>query len=275
MGIQTGSDNKKVFRLSLMEDDTHKNIRSIRFTRGGMIVALITVAVILVATVYAIIALTPLKTTIPGYPDAFTKKVALQNAIKIDSLESAITRWELYAENLNRVLAGEQTITMDSIIRGNTVKYLSEKSREELARRDSLLRENVAQAERFDIEGKQTRSLPIEGKLFFQPLKGVVAQGFVAGIHPGIDISAPSNSVVYAVLDGTVIFSGWDETQGYMMHIQHPDNIVSAYKNCEKLLKVQGDKVKAGTPVAVPDDKLHFELWYKGEAVDPTKYIGF
>ena len=44
-----------------------------------------------------------------------------------------------------------------------------------------------------------------------------------------------------------------------------------------------GDKVKAGTAIALvgntgstsTGDHLHFELWHKGEAIDPTKYIKF
>ena len=48
-------------------------------------------------------------------------------------------------------------------------------------------------------------------------------------------------------------------------------------------MKKTGDKVSAGTPIAIvggtgntaDGEHLHFELWHKGEAVDPTKYINF
>ena len=61
------------------------------------------------------------------------------------------------------------------------------------------------------------------------------------------------------------------------------NNIVSIYKHNQKLLKKTGDKVSAGSPIALvgntgavtTGDHLHFELWYKGEAVDPVKYIKF
>jgi V/A-type H+-transporting ATPase subunit A len=44
-----------------------------------------------------------------------------------------------------------------------------------------------------------------------------------------------------------------------------------------------GDKVTAGTPIALvgntgeltTGDHLHFELWHKGQTVDPTQYIKF
>jgi len=106
----------KVYRLSIIEDETHRNIRSVRYTRLGFIVALITAFVVILGSLYAIIALTPLRTTIPGYPDAHFRREAVNNAIKIDSLESAITRWKLYSENLSRVLSGDTTLNLDSLL---------------------------------------------------------------------------------------------------------------------------------------------------------------
>ena len=98
-----------------------------------------------------------------------------------------------------------------------------------------------------------------------------------------IDITAPAGSVVKATLDGTVIFAGWSDDSGHTIQIQHDGDIVSIYKHNEKLLKKAGDKVTAGSPIALvgnsgeltTGDHLHFELWHKGEAVDPTRYINF
>lgn len=132
-----------MYRLTLLEDSSHKKIKSFRFTKTGIIVTFVTSLVILVMVVYCLVAFTPLRTTIPGYPDARSKKQAIENAIKIDSLESVITRWELYSENLARVLTGEETISLDSIVRKNSTKYLKNVSQEQISRQDSLLREKV------------------------------------------------------------------------------------------------------------------------------------
>ncbi|MBO4455621.1 MAG: hypothetical protein J5695_06005 [Bacteroidales bacterium] len=99
-----------------MKESTEETVRSFRFTRAGAILAGITAFVIILGSLYALIALTPLRTTIPGYPDAHFRREAVANAIKIDSLESAITRWKLYSENLSRVLAGDTTINLDSLL---------------------------------------------------------------------------------------------------------------------------------------------------------------
>ena len=112
-----GKNNlNKVYRLTVTEDGTERSIRSYRFTKLGLILSGITAFVVVVGGLYALIALTPLRTTIPGYPDAHFRREAVENAIKIDSLESAITRWKLWSENLTRVLSGDKTLNLDSLL---------------------------------------------------------------------------------------------------------------------------------------------------------------
>jgi murein DD-endopeptidase MepM/ murein hydrolase activator NlpD len=272
------------FRISLIDDMTHKQLWVLRFTRTSLIVTIISAVVVICLGIFCIIAFTPVRTFIPGYPDAHTKHAAIQNAIKIDSLENEIFKWELYSDNLKRIVNGEAPINVDSIIKSRSANKGVEKSvnKKVLQEKDSILREDVKEAEQFDVGGAN-RNLSIEGMHFFTPLKGVISQGYDKAIHPYLDITAPENSVIMSVLDGTVISAGWDDEGGYTIQIQHDNNIVSIYKHNQKLLKKAGDKVSAGTPIALlgntgsltTGDHLHFELWYKGEAVDPTKYINF
>jgi murein DD-endopeptidase MepM/ murein hydrolase activator NlpD len=90
--------------------------------------------------------------------------------------------------------------------------------------------------------------------------------------------------LVSAVLDGTIIFTGWTMETGFVIEIQHQNNIVSVYKHNASLLKETGDLVRAGDAISVVGDSgelytsgphLHFELWYKGSPLDPEKHILF
>lgn len=283
MGRQNSKSGKVLYRISLIEDDTHKNLLSLKFSKPGIIVVLSAAFILLIILIYSLIAFTPIKKSIPGYPDAHSKKTALTNAIKIDSLESAITRWELYAENLSRVLNEEPPVSYDSIIRSNTIKLLSDKPIDELSKQDSLLRESLIKEQQFHVSGNSQRSVPVEGMHFFPPIKGVITKEFDMVMHDGLDIKAPRNTVVYSIYEGSIIFSGWDDEKGNVIVVQHPDNVVSIYEHAESLLKKVGEKVKAGTPIALvgstgstkQDEYLHFSLWYNGEALDPTRYISF
>lgn len=271
------------FRLAVIDDNTHKHLVSLRFTRTSLAISVVTFIVVLCAAIYSVIAFTPVRTFIPGYPDARSKRAAIQNAIKIDSLESVIFRWELYSENLRRVVEGQEPIKIDSLI--NAGRNADERSYDmaELQRQDSLLREHVKEEEQFGLSARKRRNLPIEGLHFFTPLKGVISQGYDAAVHPFIDITAPEGSVVKAVLDGTVVFAGWSEEAGNTIQIQHEGDIISIYKHNEKLLKKAGEKVTAGSPIALVGNTgsvttgahLHFELWHEGEAVDPARFIKF
>ena len=279
------NNRKKItnFRLSLIDDETHKPILVTRFSRTNFLVAAISAVVIFCLVIYIIIAYTPVRTLIPGYPDARAKRAAIQNAIRVDSLETLVSRWELYSENMRRILDGEEPVRLDSLIMKMAEEGRTGLSEKQIRKQDSILRMNVTQEEQFQLSLAEGRNLHIEGMHFFCPLKGVISQGYDPSIHPFVDITAPANSMVYATLDGTVISSGWTDDAGYTIQIQHINDIISIYKHNQKLLKKVVDKVTAGEPIAIvgntgaltTGDHLHFELWYKGEAVDPTKYINF
>lgn len=271
------------FRIALIDHYTHQQLASVKISKTGLFIAIVTIIVAFTALVYSIIAFTPVREFIPGYPDAHSKRAAIHNAMRIDSLERVIYRWELYSENLRRVVEGQEPLKIDSLINARQKDGVSDADLAELALKDSLLRQQVREEEQFDISERDKRNLPIDGLLFFTPLKGVISQGFDPAIHPYVDIAATSGSVVKATLDGTVIYDGWSDENGYTIQIQHDGDIVSIYKHNEKLLKKTGDKVSAGMPIALvgstgslsTGDHLHFELWHKGETVDPTKYISF
>jgi murein DD-endopeptidase MepM/ murein hydrolase activator NlpD len=280
----TNKDKKVThFRLSLLDAKTHQQLKSVRFTRTTFIITIACSVIIFCAVIFSLIAFTPIRTFIPGYPDASTKSAAIQNAIKADSLESVIYKWELYAKNLRRVLEGESGLDIDSLMTASQKQAQAAQDAKYLKEQDSLLRKNVQEEEMFEISGRNTRSLPIEGTHFFTPLKGVVTQGYDQAMHPFIDIAAPEGTAVNAVADGTVIYTGWSEDTGYTIQLQHDSDIISIYKHNDKLLKNVGDKVKAGTPIGLVGNTgglssgphLHFELWYKGESMDPAKHINF
>ncbi|MBQ7195385.1 MAG: M23 family metallopeptidase [Bacteroidales bacterium] len=282
MSRKSPKAEKKIYRIELVDTSSHKTVWSQKGTKTSMTVVLTAIVILFTAAIYALIAYTPIRITIPGYPDAKTRRMAITNAIKIDSLESVITRWELYSENLSRVVAGETPVSIDSILRITAYSPDREADPKAMASRDSMLRSQVTRSEQFDLSQKD-RDLPIEDLHFFPPLKGVISQPYNRVLHPYVDVTAPAGSVVMSVLDGTVIFAGWNDEFGYTIQIQHDGDIVTVYKHNQKLLKKTGDRVSAGAPIALlgntgsltTGDHLHFEMWYKGEAIDPTQYINF
>lgn len=275
---------KKKYRFSIFNDTTHEEIFSLRAYGVFSIITIVLVVVLLIISVTLLISLTRLRELIPGYPTAQNRQELVQNAIKIDSLQNEINVWKLQLDNIQRIATGQKPLHLDSMLNLQAKADTSLKVTGDYAKDDSLLRATVLREEQFNLSSKENRIEQIEGLHFFPPLKGVVTQEYnVALDHPYLDIAAPENTVVSAVLNGTVISAGWDDATGYTIQLQHDNNLVSIYKHNSKLLLKVRDKVMAGTPIALVGNTgtlsnaphLHFELWHKGEPIDPAQYIKF
>lgn len=271
------------FRFSIFNDTTHEELFVFRANGMMMLLSIILSIIFIVISVTVLISYTPLREFIPGYPDARTRKEIVQNALKLDSLEKTVKLWDFQLSNIQRIVTGQPPLELGDI----TIKSDSANTQGisgKISKEDSLLRLEVMKQEQFNVGSPSNRVNQIEGLHFFPPVKGIVSDGFnLATNHPYIDIAAPANSVVSAVLDGTVIMATWTDETGFTIQIQHSNDLISIYKHNSKLLKRTGDKVKAGTAISLVGSTgtlttgahLHFELWYKGVAVDPAKYINF
>ncbi len=275
---------KKKYRFSIFNDTTHEEIFAIRAYGALSIITLVVAVILLIASVTILISFTSLRELIPGYPSAQSRQDLIQNAIKIDSLQNEINIWRLQLANIQRITTGKEPLMLDSLLNLSGSKDSLVQYNDAYAKDDSLLRATVLKEEQFNLSAKHKEIEQIEGLHFFPPLKGVITEEYNLGIdHPYLDIAAPENSTVSAILDGTVIYAGWNDETGYVIQLQHDNNLVSVYKHNSKLLMKVRDKVKAGTPIALVGNTgtlstaphLHFELWHKGEAIDPAQYITF
>lgn len=279
---QDNNIKKNDFKIIINDNIFRKRSLSLSFSKKGFIITCIISSIIIIGSIFSLIAFTPIKTIIPGYIDRASRERIEKNAIKLDSLERIIFRWELYSENLRSVVTGDRDIQIDSIINLSNSDSAFYANKAKIHQQDSLLRARVQERDEKENSLRNIKKLPIESTLFFPPLNGVVSQNFNESNHPYIKINAPQNSLVMSILDGAVIFSEWSSQYGYTIVVQHNNDIISIYKHNQKLLKKIGDTIKAGTPIAMIGDnsnstkvQLHFELWYKGESVNPIHYIKF
>jgi LysM repeat protein len=81
-------------------------------------------------------------------------------------------------------------------------------------------------------------------------VRGTITTTFTRA-HPGIDIAAPTGTLVRAVAAGTVIYAGWrDDGGGYVVVLRHPDGMVSTYNHNRALAVERGERVSAGQTIA-------------------------
>ena len=276
------------YRLVFMNDETLEERFTFRLSWLNVFIALGTLAILLIFLTAILIAFTPLREYIPGYSSVGLQKKYYELTLKTDSIEKALIRKNLSLQNLRDVINGKDLSENRPIVRDTVHKY--GEIRIKRSEEDSLLRIDVESKAKYNLYKAESEESfvsargSIGGVLFFTPLKGVITKGFdPVKKHFGVDVVAKQNEAIKSVLDGTVIFSNWTLETGYVVAIQHSQNIVSIYKHNSAILTKAGDYVNAGDPVAIIGESgeyttgphLHFELWYEGKPVNPKDYISF
>lgn len=274
------------FRFAIFNDTSYEEVWRIRLTKINALFAIATGLFLIIALTASLIAFTNIREFIPGYPDVTLRRAIVMNALMLDSLEHEIEIRDKYFNDLNEVISGKQPGSRLSV-RDTTKDYKQIAFRK--SQEDSLLRTNVEHEDQYSLSNASV-SMPVRGTNlanihFFPPVKGVVSGNFeIRTRHFATDIVTAPKAVVSSTLDGTVIMTGWTMETGFVIIVQHSNNITSVYKHNSTLLKEMGDKVWAGEAIAMVGDSgelytsgphLHFEIWYNGEPLNPSQYIFF
>jgi murein DD-endopeptidase MepM/ murein hydrolase activator NlpD len=273
------------YRFSITNDATFEETWRVRLTKYNAFLLISAIVLFIIVSTTCLLAFTNLREFIPGYPDVIMRRNILISAIRLDSLEKELALRDKYFANLNAIITGNEPVDLYSV-QDTTGNYASINFRN--SPEDSALRARVEKEEKFNLTLGPTSTesvTSLAGLHFFPPVKGIISARYdLRTKHFGTDIVTKPKSTVSAVLDGTVIMTGWTMETGYVIQIQHPNNIVSIYKHNASLLKETGDLVRAGEPISIVGDSgelytsgphLHVELWYKGTPLDPEKHIIF
>ncbi len=274
------------YRLVVMNDATFNESFSAYLTPWNVIAGTVLIFLVISALVVGLVVFTPLKEYIPGYGDTGTRERALEAAMRVDSLERAQEQYARYFRNIQNILSGNVDTDTTGLSKGDTVVQYG-KLDFSVSREDSLLRREIEEQERFALRDHAVSGTDIHGfpgVFFFTPVRGIVIAGFdMASGHYGVDVAADEGETVKAVFDGTVVTASFTSDGGNVIHIQHPNNLVSIYKHNSVLLRRVGDRVKAGESIAIIGNSgeltdgphLHLEIWYNGTPLDPLEYLAF
>jgi murein DD-endopeptidase MepM/ murein hydrolase activator NlpD len=273
------------YRFSVINDHTFEEVWRIRLTQYNAFLLITFLVIFIIGATTSLIAFTNLREFIPGYPDVIMRRNILVSAIRLDSLDRELALRDKYFANLSAIISGNKPVELysgqDTTTNFKTIKFSSSSE-------DSLLRARVENEEKYKLTLGPLNQDPVTslaGLHFFPPVKGIISGKYdVRTKHFGTDIVTKQRAQVSAALAGTVIFTGWTMETGYVIGIQHSNNIVSVYKHNASLLKETGDLVRAGDAISVVGGSgelytsgphLHFEIWYKGSSLDPEKHILF
>lgn len=274
------------FRFVVLNDETFEEKFSLKLTRTNVWVFLSVMAFTVIFLTSTAIIYTPLKYFIPGFGDYNYRSQILQLQFKTDSLQDAMVSRQLWLENVINVASDN----IDSTKPPKDVDVI-DKSKIDLSKvssEDQELRKQVEDEENFSLSlsaGSGSVAVDeVKQMHLMDPVEGYVTDEYdPKKEHFGIDIAAKTDAPVKAVLDGKVISASYTLETGYVIAIQHANNLVSFYKHNSRLMKKPGEGVKAGDVIAVVGSTgemstgphLHFELWHEGKSLNPKDYIVF
>ena len=267
--------------LQFVNADTFEEKFSLRLTRLNVFVWASLCAIVLIFLTTILIAFTPIREYIPGYSSQELERRASELYFKSDSLQQLVGYQTEYIANIQKVLTGD--LKFEQANPDNTSTDVSDLSAGDLApsQADSMLRETVRKEDKYNLflSAKSGSNF-----VLFPPAQGPISADFnLKEKHFAVDVNVPINTPIKAAADGRVILTEWSVETGYVVLVEHSNNLLTVYKHNTKLTKSQGDIVKAGEVIAISGNTgtlttgphLHFELWNNGYPVDPKTFIDF
>jgi septal ring factor EnvC (AmiA/AmiB activator) len=128
---------------------------------------------------------------------------------------------------------------------------------------------------------KKSKPEANKGRLI-PPVHGSVISQFKEKGQNGIEIKAPMEAEVRAVLPGKVLYADWFKGFGKMLIIDHGDHTFTVSAYCSQLLKKEGDTVSQGETIArvgsagsLKGPCLYFEIRHRGKPEDPMDWISY
>jgi murein DD-endopeptidase MepM/ murein hydrolase activator NlpD len=276
---------KEKYKLVILNDDTFEEKASFNASLWYLIIGTSAFAILLIFLTITTIRYTPLREYLSGVTDEDSRKTIVEAYGKVDSLEKVTKANDLYLNNLKNVINGE--VSKDKLAKPKDVTKASDSIwlNQKISKEERELRSLIESEGKFDLNAQnETERTGIASYAFFSPVKGKVTDAFDSKKqHYGLDVSSRKNESIKATLEGTVIFSNFTPETGYVIAIQHGNNLISFYKHCSVLLKKVGSFVRVGEVIAVVGNTgeystgphLHFEIWFNGIAVNPQNYMTF
>ncbi len=270
------------YKMVVLNIDTFEERFTLLLTPMNVIVLGGIIVLTIFSISFALLGWTPLRFYLPDYADEVkVRKLAVDAAQKADSMELALQQRDTYIENFRSILNDEMDeegydSTMFQSVDPNEVTYVR-------STEDSLLRVEIEKEDLVNLNPNINRE---EGTsyLLFPPIKGSITDRFNARReHYGVDVVAPKDASIKAIDEGTVVIATYTAETGYIIQVQHDNDLVSVYKHNSTLLKKEGDKVRAGEAIAIIGETgefstgphLHFEMWRNGVPLNPESFFSF
>ena len=268
-------------RLSVQHAATTEEEGHLHLSPAGLFSAFIALLLILFFLILTLVAYTPILEFLPGYRTEATRsrENLVGNIMRLDSMERVMENMLTYYENVSLVLDGRSPVVR-SITDLDSTRI--DKSQVWPNESDSILRAQMEGSGPYALNRGGSRRSVREAIEMIIPVDGIITRHFdQKEQHYGIQMAVAAEAEVASIDEGVVLLSLWSPDTGYLIAIQHPDKLLSIYKQLGQSSVKEGQRVRRGeligtTSLATKEERaFEFELWNDGKAVDPEAYIVF
>ncbi len=282
---------KRRYTFIVVPDAKSQTTRTFSMSRWALIATVLSLFIVIVASIFATIIYTPLGAHLPiSNPELvrqYGKQIGdIQKDLSV--LVQQINVLKSYNLKLRRAM-GEDVTKPDSLGLGSadssmmitSVPDLQSTGNQELS--PAILSEpagttaGVTGASAGQTGKRFSKEIP-----FIMPAEGLISRVFQPDqFHFGIDVAGKQGSAVVAAADGNVVFSGWTYDDGFTIMIAHDEGFLTVYKHNQTLVKNTGETVYRGEVIALLGNTgktstgphVHFEVWKNGIAQNPDNFL--
>lgn len=270
------------YRLMLVSERKGKAVFS--FSMPVWLTAMLAVLVTALTILLVIIVMTrtPLRQYLPGYLDVNQRSVALESAMRIDSLERESQLRAAYLDNMRDILL-DKSRPVDSIMAyDSAVVRIADTLGLAATEAEQAFVTRYEERERFGLNAVE-RNTPLQGQTFMSPVTGEV---LLPESEEELKLGTPlrvllkKESPVLAPYESTVIARHLLLGEGWEVVLQSHDEYVFILSHLTLPLVQVGQPVKTGRAIghagAQKDEAerwLGLQVWHRGKEVDPRSVM--
>ncbi|HQL31753.1 MAG: Murein DD-endopeptidase MepM [Spirochaetes bacterium ADurb.Bin269] len=204
-------------------------------------------------------------------------------------------------DNARRIRAGQilKIPSMDGIVytvvRGDSLARISERFGipvNAVLDANDLEQSALTAGQRLFIPGAALSNLELRkamGELFITPIRGRLTSSYgyrkdpftgVRSFHTGIDLAAPTGTLIKAALDGKIATSGYSPVYGNYVIISHDGGYQTLYGHLSSISVKRGQRIVQGATVGrvgntgySTGSHLHFSVYKSGKTIDPFSVL--
>jgi murein DD-endopeptidase MepM/ murein hydrolase activator NlpD len=152
---------------------------------------------------------------------------------------------------------------------------------------ENLIKQTEEAAKTWKIVKVESKKNKSSGVLW--PVKGVITSKFGMRVHPvtgnrsfhnGIDIRGKSGTKVLCPTEGIVVDSGWSGALGRMVKVKTTSGHTLCFGHLSKIICKKGQILSRGQVLGTVGSSgratgphLHFTVFYRGDYMNPVKYL--